>query len=259
MSILTQRSPRTSRHATVRYWLSAASAWLIGASPAWALTHAAFDELLAQHVQQGQVDYPALKAKRPVLEAYLRQLASVDPAALSRKERLAFWINAYNAAALLQVLDARMPGSVKEIKGFFDKQTHALGGQMLTLNQVEERGRALGDWRLQFALTRAAQGSPPLRDEAYDPEWLDAQLAEQTRQHLADTAHGLRHDAQGKTLWVSKIFQWAAKDFVPKGALNAETLLPAIEAYLDPALAAAIKARPLRLKFLDYDASLNAR
>lgn len=224
-----------------------------------ALDHGAFDDLLAQYVQQGRVDYAGVKGKRGVLDKYLRALAAVDPATFSRKERLAFWINAYNAAVLVQVLEAGARGSVKDVKGFFDKQTHALGGEMLTLNQMEERGRTLGDWRIHFAVVCAAGGCPPLRDEAYHPDWLDAQLAEQTRRYLADTAHGLRLDPKNRTLWVSKIFQWYAKDFVPKGALNVETLLPVIEAYLDPVLAAEIKARPVRLKFLDYDWALNSR
>lgn len=232
---------------------------LLGAAPAQAIDHGAFDELLTQYVQQGRVDYASVKAKRGILDKYLRELAAVDPAALSRKERLAFWINAYNATVLSGVLDAGVPASVKELKGFFDKQTRAIGGEMLTLNQMKDRARALGDWRIHFALVGAAIGDPLLRDEAYHPDWLDAQLAEQARVYLADPAHGLRLDAKGRTLWVAKVFQAHAKDFVPQGSLNAETLLPVIEAYLNPLVAATLRERPARLKFLDYDTTLNSR
>lgn len=236
-----------------------AAGLLLGATPAAALDHSAFDELLTQYVQQGRVDYAGLKSKRAALDKYLRALAGVDPAKLSRKERLAFWINAHNAAVLSGVLEAGTPGPVKELKGFFDKRAYAVGGEMLTLNQIKDRARALGDWRAHFALVGAALGDPPLRDEAYHPDWLDAQLAEQARTYLADTAHGLRLDAKGRTLWVAKVFQAHAQDFVPKGALNSETLLPVIEAYLNPEVAATLRTRPVRLKFLAHDATLNSR
>lgn len=239
--------------------LCALTGLLLGAVPAQAFDHSAFDELLAQCVQQGRVNYAGVKAKRGVLDTYLRELATVNTAALSRKERLAFWINSYNAAVLSGVLDAGVPASVKDIKGFFDKQTRAIGGEMLTLNQMKDRGRALGDWRIHFALVGAALGDPPLRDEAYHPDWLDAQLAEQTRAYLADPAHGLRLDAKGRTLWAAKIFQAYAKDFVPQGSLNSETLLQVIEPYLNPLVAVTLRERPVRLKFIDYDWALNSR
>lgn len=238
--------------------LGVVASLLLGGAPAHALDHGAFDELLTQYVQQGRVDYAGLKNKRSVLDKYLREMAA-DPAKLSRKERLAFWINAYNAAALSGVLEAGTLGPVKELKGFFDKRTYAVGGEMLTLNHIKDRARALGDWRIHFALVGAALGDPPLRDEAYHPDWLDAQLTEQARTYLADTAHGLRLDAKGRTLWVAKVFQAYAQDFVPQGALNSETLLPVIEAYLTPEVVASLRARPVRLKFLAHDATLNSR
>ena len=58
----------------------------------------------------GRVDYAALKADRASLDAFVEQLARVSP--LNRPEafpenddKLAYWINAYNALALDAVLD----------------------------------------------------------------------------------------------------------------------------------------------------------
>ena len=89
------------------------------------------------------------------------------------------------------------------------------------------------------------------------PERVDAQLAEQAKQWLADPQRGLHLD--GKTLWVSKIFKWYAKDFIASGQVTSDTLLPVIRPYVDPALAQRIEQEHPAIKFLDYDWTLNAQ
>jgi hypothetical protein len=149
---------------------------------------------------------------------------------------------------------------VKEVKGFFDKIRYRVAGGLLTLNEIEGRGRKLGDWRLHFALVCASSSCPPLLDEAFVPERLDQQLADRTKAFLADTERGLR--IEGSTLWASKIFDWYAKDFLPSGGLfqrlTAEKLLEVLGPY-PPDEVANAKGRSLTLKFLDYDWSLNAQ
>jgi hypothetical protein len=59
--------------------------------------HSLFDELLQTHVsREGQVDYDAFDA-RPEFQQYLAALADARLELLSESERLALWINAYNA------------------------------------------------------------------------------------------------------------------------------------------------------------------
>ena len=58
--------------------------------------HSAFDALLRRHVVQGMVDYDAFK-KAPEFAAYLARLDRAAPEALPEAERLAYWINVYNA------------------------------------------------------------------------------------------------------------------------------------------------------------------
>src|SRR6187551_2550242 len=61
-----------------------------------AFDHSAFDRLLKAHVAGGRVDYDAF-GRDPGFPRYLDALARAQPDALSEKEQLAFWINAYNA------------------------------------------------------------------------------------------------------------------------------------------------------------------
>jgi hypothetical protein len=218
----------------------------------------AWDRLLRRYVAEGLVNYAGLKEEREPLDRYLLRLREVKVARLpSREERLAFWINAYNACVLKGVLDHYPLKSVRNVRGFFGRMLYPVGGKQLTLDEIEAEGRALGDWRIHFALVCASSSCPLLRSEAYVSDRLDDQLVDQVRGFLADPSRGLRNEEASGVLWLSKIFQWHAKDFVPAAPLTVEALLPVISPYLDPTLAQAIQQRRPKAKFLDYDWSIN--
>jgi hypothetical protein len=234
--------------------LALSSARPIAAQPQ--VGHTAWDLLLKRHVASGLVDYEGFQQDRAALERYLASLQDVQPSQLgSRDAQLAFWINAYNAYVVKGVLDHYPIASVKEVKGFFDRIRYRVAGRELTLNEIEGEGRALGDWRIHFAVVCASSSCPILRPEAYAADRLEAQLTEQTREFLNDPQRGLRIEAG--TLWVSKIFKWYAKDFVPKGPLTAASLWPVLNSYITVEGLPPIADMPL--KFLDYDWSLNVQ
>lgn len=242
-----------------RWFLAVLVSCAAGVAPAAAqpVDHSAWDALLRAHVnEQGLVNYPGVQSERAALEGYLAQVAAGQPASMANNEQLAFWINAYNAAVFKGVLDHWPLTSVRDVKGFFDGITYPVAGQELTLNQIEEQGRKLGDWKIHFGVVCASSSCPYLRNEAYAPERAQAQLEDQTRKFLADELRGMKVD--GGTLRLSKIFKWYAKDFVPKGEVTPLTLLPLLNPHLPPAVAGA--APSLRkLKYMDYDWSLNAQ
>ena len=143
----------------------------LGACPFAALAepapdHALFSQVLAAHVRDGRVDYLALRADAR-LPRYLAQLAATDPAALATDaERLAFWLNAYNAYTLQLIVEKQPAQSITELgKGglvlgqvfkttAWDLPFALVGGKKLTLNQIEhETIRAqFKDARAHFAL-----------------------------------------------------------------------------------------------------------
>ena len=234
-------------------WLAGAVLLLGGASAQaeQAADRAVWDGLLHKHVKNGLVDYQGVKRDEAQLDTYLASLAAPLPSSATKEERMAFWINAYNANVFKSVL-ANMPlKSVKDVKGFFDKIQHSVGGEPLVLNAMEANARAFGDWRTHAAVNCASASCPPLRDEAYAPERLDQQLAEQATRWLADPQRGLR--LEGKMLWGSKIFKWYAKDFVPSGQVSTATLLPVLERSLDRSFAQQIRQDNPALKFMEYD------
>ena len=81
-----------------------------------AVDHGIFAELLLEYVKDGVVDYRGFKNCEPRLDSYLFVLEKTDTKALSRNERFAFYINAYNAWTIKLVLE-KYPG----IKTFKDK------------------------------------------------------------------------------------------------------------------------------------------
>jgi len=228
-----------------------------------AVDHRAWDDLLRRHVHEGFMDYQGIAQERQALKEYLGRLAEAHVEPLpSPAHQLAFWINAYNATVVDGVLERYPLSSIRQVSGFFKSHRHPVGGERLTLDEMEARGRTVGDFRIHFALVCASSSCPPLRAEAYAPDRLEAQLAEQARAFLHDPQRGLR--LQGQTVWASKMFQWYPADFIPpeeRGVLprlTAKRLLNVLEPYLDDATKASIHDRRFGLKFLPYDWALNA-
>ena len=247
------RRPWRNGGIAVGWVLASLSAALPAAA---AVDHTAWDALLKRYVSEaGLVDYAAWRADRAGIDAYVASLSKADVTLGSQAEQLAFWINAYNACVIEGVLDRPGTASVKNVPGFFNTIRYPVAGASLTLNEIESRGRALGDWRIHVAVVCASSSCPFLRAEAYAPDRLNEQLADQLRRFLADPKRGLR--VEGQTLWVSKMFKWYDEDFVPTGHLTAQTLVPVLAAYLSPEQAQAAGQAGLAVKFMDYDWSLN--
>jgi hypothetical protein len=210
------------------------------------------------------VDYSGLKADAAALDRVMRELAARDLSGASRGERLAFWLNAYNAAVLTLVVE-RYPGleSVREVSGFFDELRVAVAGERMTLDEVEQRALALDEPRAHFALVCAAESCPPLRSEPYRADDLEAQLDDQTRRFLADERRGARWDEATRTLGLSALFKWYGRDFTGRSSLATllyrRLLLDYVRPFLRPEVASATDGPDVEVQFLDYDWRLNDR
>ena len=153
----------------------------------------------------------------------LNQIADFDVSELSTdNERLAFYINAYNILTIKLIVDNQPLDSIRDIGNFFQGPWDIVvlnnADGRLTLDNIEHRIiRQINEPRIHFAVNCASLSCPDLRNEAYRAERLDQQLDEQTRSFL-NNPRGLVTD--GRSLRLSKIFDWYGEDFEVYGTLG---------------------------------------
>lgn len=224
--------------------------------------HEKFDTVLKRYVENGKVDYATLK-QDDLFPAYLEELANADLTSLdSREEKVAFWINAYNAYTLQLILDNYPIRSIKDlsflgtmiINSPWKKRFCNVGGSIYTLDEIEHdilRGE-LGETGIHFAVVCASNSCPILRSEAYTANALKAQLQEQTRSFLQDTLRN-QFRWEGNTLYLSRIFDWYESDFKEKyGSVTAF-----LAQHFTDEERAMLERGDVKIEYLDYDWSLN--
>jgi len=213
--------------------LAMAVACVARAAEVPAFSYAPYADVLAKYVdKEGMVNYKGLKANRGELDKFARALADLDPAVYDKwtdREKVAFWINAYNTLTLQVVVDhypikpgliasvAYPKDSIRQISGVWDKITFPVMGKPMTLEDIEHGTlrKKFAEPRIHFALVCAAMGCPKLRNEPYTGDKLDEQFADQARGFVAE--HTKFHINQDRNLvHVSSIFKWFGEDFVPR-------------------------------------------
>jgi hypothetical protein len=213
-----------------------------------------FDAVLAARARGGGFDYRGATGQdRKRLAAYLANLGDASPETMAEAERKAFYVNAYNAMAIAIVLEHYPIGSIRDVPGAFSSVRRRVGGQMRTLDDIENRLRATRDPRIHFAIVCASKSCPPLAGKAYTASGLSAAMDEQGRAFVNDPAKNV-FDRRAGRLALSKIFEWNRREFEARG----DTLLQYVAKFVaEPALASWVATFPGKPEFLEYDWALN--
>lgn len=194
-------------------------------------SHQIWDELLQKHVRaNGMVDYKGFIKDGEKLQKYLDLLSkgAPDPNKWSRDERLAYWINAYNAFTIKLIIDNYPVESIQDlhptikiplVNTVWHKKFFKIGGEEASLDEIEHDilRKRFDEPRIHFAINCASFSCPPLRAEAYKSEKLDKQLDEMAVRFVNDDK---RNDIKADQAEVSKIFSWFTKDFTKNGSLR---------------------------------------
>jgi len=216
---------------------------------------------------EGFVNYASLTEDRVDLDAYLGTVAKADISQLSRDERLATLINAYNAFTLRLITEYYESGSsgpngkgrltsIKQIPvgERWKDDRWDLGGRTVSLDELEHQiiRKDFEEPRIHWALVCAAISCPQLRREPYTGARLDEQLAEQGRNyHRRDDA--FRFDQERGTVYLSSLYDWFGEDFV-----EAEGSPVRYAARYSDALRAALESgRELTIEYIEWDWTLN--
>jgi hypothetical protein len=143
----------------------------------------------------------------------------------SDNEKLAYWINAYNAFTIQLILDNadQNLSSIKDIGSKikipfvntpWDVKFIEIGGKKMDLNNIEHGiiRKQFNEPRIHFALVCAAKSCPPLRNEAFTAERLNEQLQSQGEKFVNDAS---KNKISKSEVSISKIFDWYGMDFKP--------------------------------------------
>ncbi|MGB0881676.1 MAG: DUF547 domain-containing protein [Vicingaceae bacterium] len=184
--------------------------------------HDTWNSLTKQNVTtDGKVNYKAMKADLSQLTLYLSHLNQTPPKDdWSKNEKLAYWINLYNASTVYLIATNYPTTSITELNSGkpWDKKFVKSGGKVYTLNQIENeivRPR-FKDPRIHAALNCAAVSCPKMMNSAFLPAALNKQLDQQCYAWINDRN---RNEVGPNNLKISKIFEWYGEDFKAGGGV----------------------------------------
>jgi hypothetical protein len=185
--------------------------------------HTEWATVLKTFTEDGWVDYAALKVSRAGLDSYSKEVGEVSKEAYeawSKEEKIAFWINAYNAFTVQTIVDHYPTKSIKKIPNVWGEKRFLVLGEKRSLNQIEHDilRKEFKEPRIHFALVCASIGCPALKDSPYTGKDLNSQLDSQVRDFLSDKSKAV-YDEKTGTLQLSPIFKWYGEDFKEFGGV----------------------------------------
>lgn len=219
--------------------------------------HTSWTKLLQRNVDlNGRVSYSGFVSDSVGLNHYLRELSSNPPnESWSREEKLAYWINAYNAFTIKLIVDHYPVSSIKDIKkgipfinSVWDLKFFSIGGEEMDLNFIEHQilRKEFEEPRIHFAIVCASYSCPKLRNEAFLAANLEQQLQNQAVQFVNDPSKNILSKNELK---LSSIFKWFEADFTKN-----RNIRDFIGRYSNQSINPKAKVR-----YLEYDWNLNGK
>lgn len=226
-------------------------------STAQPVSHAIWDSLLRKHVDDnGLVDYKGMAADSNQLNEYLELLSLNAPnkKKWSDNEKMAYWINAYNAFTVDLILDYYPVKSIKDIKNgipfvstVWDIKFFKIAGEAFDLNNIEHGilRKDFDDPRIHFALVCASMSCPKLQNSAFVADKLEDQLNQAAREFINEP---FRNEIAESPVKLSKLLDWYWGDF--KGKYDSRFEL--VKTYSDQEIDTSKE-----VQFLEYNWELN--
>lgn len=216
-------------------------------SHAAVLKHDAWDKLLRQHVTaDGKVSYKGFQKSKSDLDAYLDYLGK-NPVQdkWSKTEKMAYWINAYNAFTIKLIVNNYPTPSITKLHDGkpWDVKWIKLGDKTYSLNNIENDilRPQFKDARIHFAVNCAAKSCPPLLNRAWTAENLEKNLDQQAKAFVNSSKF---NKISASEVSISKIFDWYNVDF--------DNIVPFLNKYAVTKINA-----NAAVKYADYNWDLN--
>ncbi len=208
--------------------------------------HSVWDQLLILNVSEvGKVNYKGVMKDSSLFYEYFRSLSQNPPTdEWSREEKLAYWVNAYNAIALKMIIDNYPVESINELHDPWKQRFFKVNDKRYSLDDIEhEVLRKFDEPRIHFVINCASNSSPKLLNMAYTAENINEALEKCTTMFINDPSKNTITSSEVK---VSKIFEWYKDDF------NNGNVVDFINQYAN------VKINKIPKKgYVEYDWSLN--
>lgn len=191
---------------------------------------AAYTRILRTFVnERGEVDFLALQKQHRDLDNYVAFVAQLAAISISNpNERLAHYINSYNALSMYNVLELGIPkthAGWAKISFFYLREFH-IGGKSLSLYAYENDViRKLKEPRIHFALNCSALSCPVLPRTPFTAAGLYQELDREARKFFSESRN-LRIDHASKTVYLSELLDFYTDDFITEST-------PTLSAYVN--------------------------
>nr|WP_299072808.1 DUF547 domain-containing protein [uncultured Allomuricauda sp.] len=209
--------------------------------------HTPWNDLLKKHVDsEGNVNYLGFNNDSDSLQEYLNHLSENSPKdSWDNNEKMAFYINLYNAATVKLIVDNYPTKSIKDIPNRWKKKWISIGKNVTSLNDIEhEVLRKMNEPRIHFAINCASYSCPKLLNTAFTSKNMERLLSKATVDFINDKK---QNRFQKNKAELSRIFKWYKSDFTEQ-----TSLLEYINMYLDNPV-----SKNAKIEYLEYDWRLN--
>ncbi|CAK8560939.1 unnamed protein product [Lathyrus sativus] len=228
-----------------------------------------------------RVDYAAI-SKSEEFRRYVnmtQDLQRVNICELSENEKLAFFLNIYNAMVIHAIISVGSPEGVIDRRSFFNDFLYLIGGYPYSLAIIENgilrcnqrspysimKPFSTGDKRLEVALAKlnplfhfglcnGTRSSPKVR--FFSPNRVVDELRGAAREIFENG--GIEVDLEKRTVYLPRIFKWFSTDFGQE-----QEILKWILNYVEPNKAGLLThllsdSGPVNISYQNFDWSLNS-
>ncbi len=237
--------------------------WLLVARPDLAIGQAldpavppGWAAVLERFVDEyGRVDFEGIARAPGDLHSTVAYIASTSPESnptmfSSGEARLAFYINAYNALAMFNVVDSGIPRSLTGLQKlrFFWMKKFTIGGRAMSLYALENDViRTMRDERVHFALNCMSVSCPRLPRKPFTTLSLDRELAAAAQLFFSEKRN-LTVSSDAREVKISEILKFYREDF--------QRASPDLIAYINRHREVKIP-EGYKVDFIDYDWTIN--
>ena len=214
------------------------------------------DSILSKYVDSdGLVNYQAIIDSPYNINEYLDFIKNVSPQSHpklfpTKNDKLAYWINAYNAFVIKLMIENPSTNILEISFGHLIWLTKFdVGFKKISLYEIEHKILRKLDSRIHFAISCGSKSCPPLGQRIYLGNTLDVQL-DSSAKNFINNKKNVFIDFDNETLYLNKIFKWYKKDFV--------NVKKYIVTYLSDGTSFD-QIKNFKIKYNDYDWSLNSQ